>query len=208
MAHEAQQREAAQALSDILKSNGIKHAIIGGYAVHLLGHNRKTDDVDVYLDIAVEMRDQLTQLLMQNDSRFVVEHRKLFFTPTNSGNKIPLETLPIGQLGLPRQLRVMQLEHSQHLSCILTLLNLESDFPLATIPVLHPAVLILTKIKRCVQFIGSTRPQSVRKFRSDVSDIQSLLNWLVRRNEKIDFVGYHSATVDRLYKAVTDLLNY
>ncbi|KAI1376606.1 hypothetical protein F4677DRAFT_83437 [Hypoxylon crocopeplum] len=185
----AEQLEAAQALSDILGTNGIEHAIIGGFALRLLGHNRNTDNVDVEIDFSAITRDQLTQLLTQDDGRFTVEHYKLFFTPTSSDNKIMIETLPMGELGLPRQLRVLKLENS-------------------TIPILHPAVLILAKAKRCAQLIDSTRPKSVVTFHSDLSDITFLLRWLEQRNEMIDFVGYQAASVDRLYKAAVDLVKY
>ncbi|KAI1074772.1 hypothetical protein F5B20DRAFT_595816 [Whalleya microplaca] len=189
MAAQVDQLEAAKALHNILRSNNIDHAVIGGFAVRLLGHNRHTEDVDVEIDFAANMRDQLTQLLSQHDGRFAVQHYKLFFTPTNSNNKVCIETLPLGELGLPRQLRIFTIESSG-------------------IPILHPAVLILTKMKRCAQLVTSTRPQSVYKFENDLSDIEFLLNWLAQRNEKIDFVGYNSTTVDRLYKAVEDIADY
>lgn len=42
----SQQVEAARAISNIFEEQGIKHAIIGGYALNLFGHNRNTIDVD------------------------------------------------------------------------------------------------------------------------------------------------------------------
>ncbi|KAI1135382.1 hypothetical protein F5Y05DRAFT_416370 [Hypoxylon sp. FL0543] len=199
MALQADQLEAAEALSKILRSNNTNHAIIGGFALRLLGHNRGTEDVDVEIDFATNTRDQVTQLLTQHDDRFTVQHRKLFFAPTNSSNKVCIETLPLGELGLPRQLRTFTLETCPYL--ITTMASTE-------VPILHPAVLILTKIKRCVQLATSTRPQSIVKFHNDCSDITFLLNWLAERDETIDFVGYNSAAVDRLYKAVADIIDY
>ncbi|KAI1418583.1 hypothetical protein F5Y13DRAFT_184224 [Hypoxylon sp. FL1857] len=185
----ADQLKAAEALSFILRSNNIDHAVIGGFAAVLLGHHRSTQDVDVEIDFAANMRDELVQLLIEQDNRFAVQHRKLLFTPTNSADRVLVETLPLGELGLPRELRIFKLESSE-------------------IPILHPAVLILTKMKRAAQLIASTRPLSRAKFHSDCSDITYLLNWLAQRNETVDFVGYKSAAVDRLYKAVIDLLNH
>jgi hypothetical protein len=78
------------------------------------------------------------------------------------------------------------------------------------IPILRPDILILTKIKRCVQYIGSTRPRSVRKFHFDLSDIVFLLGWLKAHGHKIDFDGYDTTDDkrERLYSAVKDLAGY
>lgn len=76
------------------------------------------------------------------------------------------------------------------------------------IPILRPSILVLTKIKRCVHFIGSTRPKSQRKLKCDLMDIKHLLLYLVRQGEKIDFASYSSPSPERLYKAVGDLFQY
>ncbi|KPM36268.1 hypothetical protein AK830_g10286 [Neonectria ditissima] len=180
---------AAACMSAILEKHAIKHAIIGGSAVSFLGHTRRTLDIDVLIDVKnpEETRGRISQLLIDGDSRFSVEHNKLFFTSPQG--RIPIETLPIGHIGLPRQLLVIR----------------PGD---GTVPVLHPAVLILTKIKRCVHLIHSTRPQSVTKFHSDVSDINFLMKWLVENEKKVDFVGYQSANVDKLYAATKDLVKH
>lgn len=65
---------------------------------------------------------------------------------------------------------------------------------LDSIPILRPGILVLTKIKRCVQYIGSTRPKSVSKFRQDTYDIEFLLHWLARNNQMIDFAGFSTLT--------------
>ena len=111
MALREAQRQAAQALSDIFIEHGIAHAFIGGFAVNVLGHNRSTEDVDIEVDIAnpTELRDQITRLLIEPDSRFSLVNLKLFFTPTDHPElRVPIETLPIGELGLPRRLAVIQ----------------------------------------------------------------------------------------------------
>lgn len=80
-----------------------------------------------------------------------------------------------------------------------------------TLPVLAPALLVLTKTKRCVMYIGSTRPASARKFQSDILDIEFLLDWLQRHGQSVDFAGYHcadGAAKDRLYMAVAKLRGY
>lgn len=77
-----------------------------------------------------------------------------------------------------------------------------------SVPILHPSVLVLTKIKRCVHFIGSSRPLSMSKFRTDIDDIKFLLEWLVKEGQHIDFDDYQAANVDRLYTATKDLVAY
>lgn len=79
---------------------------------------------------------------------------------------------------------------------------------LDSIPILRPGLLVLTKIKRCVQYIGSTRPKSIIKFQQDVSDVEFLLRWLALNKEMVDFAGYSTLTPDRLYMAVEQLLRY
>ncbi|KAF5987896.1 hypothetical protein FCOIX_788 [Fusarium coicis] len=52
---------------------------------------------------------------------------------------------------------------------------------------------------------GSTRPQSVVKFNSDVRDIVYLLHWLQDHGKKIDFINYDAASSERLYDAVRQM---
>ncbi|KAK0753170.1 hypothetical protein B0T18DRAFT_312824, partial [Schizothecium vesticola] len=78
-------------------------------------------------------------------------------------------------------------------------------------PVLKPAWLILTKIKRAVMYIGSTRPASRRKLAANSYDINFLLSWLQHRGQTIDFSGYpcaNSLAKDRLYLATASLWKF
>lgn len=65
------------------------------------------------------------------------------------------------------------------------------------IPILHPSVLVLTKIKRMVHRIGSARPNSLAKFRKDEIDVVFLFYWLLRNNDAFDFDGYASKNVEK-----------
>lgn len=78
----------------------------------------------------------------------------------------------------------------------------------APIPILRPGILVLTKIKRCVQFIDSTRHKSLTKLGQDLADIGFLLRWLHQNNQKVDFVDYSCASMDRLYEATKKLAGY
>ncbi|KAG5754855.1 hypothetical protein H9Q69_004545 [Fusarium xylarioides] len=176
-------KEAARAFSRILTEQNIEHAFIGGFALNVLGSNRETLDIDV--EVAMDDRGRLVQILHDADQRFVVSNLKLFFVPTNGqwDLRVPIETLARGMLGLPRRFSILR----------------PGD---ESIPIFHPGVLILTKMKRSCQYIGSTRPQSVVKFNSDVRDIVYLLHWLQDQSKKIDFANYDAASPERLYDAV------
>ncbi|KAM4056553.1 hypothetical protein HRG_003424 [Hirsutella rhossiliensis] len=183
---------AVEAMSAILDKHGIHHAVIGGFAVQLLGHTRATSDIDFEIDVGKvsELRGRVSQLLIESDARFSLEHFKLFFTPSQLPQlRVPMEMLPIGELGLPTQLQVIRPGNG-------------------LVPILRPGILILTKIKRCATLIDSTRPKSLTKFRFDVSDIEFLLKWLVNNDEKVDFAGYQSRAVHRLYAAAGELLKH
>ncbi|KAF5560219.1 hypothetical protein FNAPI_4387 [Fusarium napiforme] len=182
----ANMREAAQAFSRILTDNNIEHAFIGGFALNILGSNRETLDIDVEVAMdhakPTELRFCLVQLLREADQRFMISDLKLFFVPNGQDLRVPIETLARGMLGLPRRFSILR--------------------PVESVPILHPGVLILTKMKRSCQYIGSTRPQSVVKFNSDVRDIVYLLHWLQDHGKKIDFINYDAASPETLYDAV------
>ena len=63
-------------------------------------------------------------------------------------------------------------------------------------------------MKRAVQYIGSTRPQSITRYRSDVYDIVHLLNWLNIHDHKIGFSTYEGASPLRLYDAMGKMRNH
>ncbi|KAK3358114.1 hypothetical protein B0T25DRAFT_449634 [Lasiosphaeria hispida] len=82
-----------------------------------------------------------------------------------------------------------------------------NKYSTANIP-LRPGILVLTKIKRCIHFIGSTRPKPITKLGRDLEDVQFLLKWLAEHDKKVEFIGYSSLDVHRLYSAVRPLREY
>ncbi|EKJ73028.1 hypothetical protein FPSE_06816 [Fusarium pseudograminearum CS3096] len=186
----ANMKEAAKAFSRILTEHNIEHAFIGGFALQMLGNVRETFDIDVEVDMDIEdFRGRIVKILSATDPRFVFSNLKIFFRPGGQGSPIPIETLARGMLGLPRQFSIL---------C-------PGD---GSVPILEPGVLILTKMKRATQYIGSTRPQSVLKYGGDLQGILHLLAWLRNRNKKIDFVAYDAASPERLYDAVRNMRNH
>lgn len=124
---------------------------------------------------------------------------------TESNVRVPVETLPIGELGLPQTLLVMEISTNEiHKSAG----NSSSIPPTETIPILRPGLLILTKLKRCVHLIDSTRPKSIRTLDNDTKDIVYLMNWLIKNDQKVDFVGYKTPTPNKLYEAVGEMIKH
>ena len=112
---------AAAAMSRILQQHSIQHAYIGGYAVTTLGHMRNTLDIDVEVDVEnkVEALRTMVQLLIQADGRFSLDNNKLIFT--NGPHRVPIETLPVGELGLPRKIETIQAGEGTFSLCCPTL---------------------------------------------------------------------------------------
>lgn len=70
------------------------------------------------------------------------------------------------------------------------------------LPILHPSVLVLTKLKRWANIQDSTHPTTKAKALTDIQDIKFLVNWLFRRDLTINVSSYHSAKPERLYQAL------
>jgi len=68
--------------------------------------------------------------------------------------------------------------------------------------VLHPGVLILTKMKRWYFNLDSTRPKTMLKNRPDRRDLDYLVSWLVDNQMTIEFELYQGKTKDDLLKFV------
>ena len=69
--------------------------------------------------------------------------------------------------------------------------------PLA-VPVLHPSILILTKLKRWATTVESTRPKTKEKNAADAADIEWMIIWLAGNNLKIRFEEYAGKTKEDL----------
>lgn len=58
------------------------------------------------------------------------------------------------------------------------------------IPILHPSILILTKLKRWTVNRTSTREKTKTKIATDRADIEYLIIWLAEQEWKIEFSKY------------------
>jgi len=88
-----------------------------------------------------------------------------------------IETLLAGTLGLPQTPRPVL------------------DGP---VPVLHPSILVLTKLKRWAMNVESTRPKTKRKNATDAADMGWMINWLANNDLRIRFEQYAGKTKEEL----------
>ena len=199
------QLEAAKALSHCLSRDGIEHALIGGFSLNILGHACSTDDIDVLVNSTTATIRTTMAASLKDDARFAYRGFKLFFTSLDGSPPVPVETLPTGELGLPTSLKLFY--PIGELQTLLRDWTHQTNRP-DGVPVLQPNVLVLTKIKRCVNLIGSTRPASVAKFGKDEDHILFLLARMRDQHQTIDFVGYETPDPSRLYVAVQKLAQH
>ena len=119
----------------------------------------------------------------------------------NAGpHNVLIETLPTGTLGLPQAAEPLYMVRSLWSRCAppsfrpcLNLPHLATDIPL-----LHPSVLILTKLKRWYTTLPSTRPKTMLKHRSDEGDIDYMVHWLTRNRLTIQFGEYRGKRGEEL----------
>ncbi|KAF8530440.1 hypothetical protein BU17DRAFT_36115, partial [Hysterangium stoloniferum] len=66
------------------------------------------------------------------------------------------------------------------------------------IDILHPGVLLLTKMKRWYHNLESTFPRTITKTISDRRDLDYLIEWLAKNSMTIEFNAYQGKTPDEL----------
>ncbi|KAJ5790130.1 uncharacterized protein N7518_007141 [Penicillium psychrosexuale] len=168
----------AKVVTSALTHNNCRHGFIGGYAVSLVGGLRITDDVDLLVDADPA---NIRELLLQVSGFQLTRANNLVFM--RGKDVVKVEILRGGntrQMKLP-DANTVPLHYS-------SLRNVhDSD---TGIPIVHPSVLVLTKLKRWAPIAESTRPKSVIKARGDFEDITAILDWLVGNNLRIDFTAY------------------
>ncbi|KAI0663740.1 hypothetical protein C8Q70DRAFT_376124 [Cubamyces menziesii] len=185
---------AALSLSSHLDEFGIKHAYIGGFAWALLGSSRPTQDIDVLIECSD--LSGLHEKLKERDVRFTGVMFKLYYVTQEfdesaaheqsedlvlrSRDNVLVETLRTGTMGLP--------------------VTITTTYSVAEVGVrlLHPSILILTKLKRWSTSYTSTRLKTMRKVASDNNDIRFMIGWLSENDEQIWFDEYQGKTKPEL----------
>ena len=65
-------------------------------------------DVEIGAENAIDLRGRIRQLVQQAGPRFAVKYLRILFVPDGHQSRVPVETLPTGELGLPRRLLVIR----------------------------------------------------------------------------------------------------
>lgn len=127
-----------------------------------------------------------------------------------------IETLVAGRMGLPSVAGPTYKVPSQGEKMTLQIdflfdAHIRSSYLLHTssphegIPILHPTILILTKLKRWSTTRSSTRPKTIFKARTDKRDIIFMIAYLSDRNLKIEFEDYKGVEKEVLLRMVATL---
>lgn len=216
MSHSSQEH-AARVLSEKLTELSIRHAYIGGFAWRLLGSPRQTEDIDVLIEIPTDTLDLqiLREKMAEIDKRFTEAVLKFYFVEdldafsedseaqssdetnesrpkertgitilTRSKSNVLIETLSAGTLGLPDSVDLVYKVPS----------TASTDL---TLPILHPSILIFSKLQRWCMSSQSTRPKTLRKVMTDSQDIDYLIGWLNQNGMLIAFDDYEAKKVPK-----------
>ncbi|KAK0503899.1 hypothetical protein EDD18DRAFT_1344793 [Armillaria luteobubalina] len=192
------QEHAARVLSEKLSELSIPHAYIGGFAWRLLGSERQTE-INVLIKTPSDTLDlqMLREKMAEFDERFTDAALKFYFVEdldafsedpekrtgiellSRSKSNVLIETLSAGTLGLPDSVDLVY--------------NVPSTFSTdLTIPILHPSILIFSKLQRWCLSLESTRPKTLRKAITDSQDIDYLIAWLSKNGMLIAFDDYEA----------------
>ncbi|KAK0221946.1 hypothetical protein IW262DRAFT_941240 [Armillaria fumosa] len=206
------QEHAARVLSEKLTELSIPHAYIGGFAWRLLGSERQTEDIDVLIKTPSDTLDlqMLREKMAEFDERFTDAALKFYFVEdldafsedseaqtdetinesrpkkrtgiellSRSKSNVLIETLSAGTLGLPDSVDLVYNVPSTSTTDL-------------TLPILHPSILIFSKLQRWCLSLESTRPKTLRKAITDSQDIDYLIGWLIKNGMLITFDDYEA----------------
>ncbi|KAF4760680.1 hypothetical protein HAV15_005166 [Penicillium sp. str.  len=154
---------AANKLMQTFKDKGISHCFMGGYAVALLGGERVTEDVDI----------------LTASSR-----RDLLLKPPLFWNELQLATdcpAPDGWILLNPNMTLYLITKPEDLP--------ERQLSLP-VKILHPSVLVLTKLQTWSKAHFATRSADHDRVVPDQEDILTILNWLSKKNMKVSYAGF------------------
>lgn len=194
------QRNAAKALSTALDTLEIPHAFIGGFALTQFGSTRRSDDIDILVQVVFEdIEDFIRPEVTRVNPHFAQFGEQYYFVPTlvdglageqlvpaNKGN-VHVDILPIDTLGLPSRIEPAMVYREEQEGGL---------------PVLHPRILILTKLKRWAGIYKHTYPPSILGASADIADLDFLVEWLAYRGIKISIPAYNVEAPERLWQSM------
>ncbi|KAJ5614723.1 hypothetical protein N7528_008377 [Penicillium herquei] len=182
---------AATALTIALKDENIPHLFLGGYATSLIGGVRVTEDIDVI--VGTRCFDKLLkwpQFSRSTDNRLVFRtgRKEVLIDLMHEGNSG--HSLPYPKCADRLQIR-------------------SGDRPYrdinATIDILHPSVLLLTKLRPWHKAFYATRHAEKWRAATDLEDIKTILRWLVHKKQNIDLGATSKNTAENFLKILGDL---
>ncbi|KAK4863483.1 hypothetical protein LT330_002261 [Penicillium expansum] len=167
---------AATTLTNILRCERISHIFIGGYATGLLGggEGRVTEDIDLIVEKnCCKLLLQYPNITESRDNRLVYHHH---------GTKVHIDMEVMGTapwVPNPRTTKVYTVA--------------PTDCPrrqlISMIPILHPSILLLTKLLPWKEADQATRAAQHTRSRTGFMDIRTILQWLADKKSRIDFSG-------------------
>ncbi|KAI0315293.1 hypothetical protein OF83DRAFT_1034585, partial [Amylostereum chailletii] len=104
-------------------------------------------------------------------------------------NNVAVETLLAGEIGLPKVIEPKYTVPGEGKTSLPSIVPPDHELELEII-ILHPCILILTKLKRWSTQRTSTWPKALRKNLTDRQDIKYLIQWLAEHDLKIEFDSY------------------
>ena len=194
------QQNAAKALSTALDTLDVPHAFIGGFALTQFGSTRRSDDIDILVEVEFEeIEDFLRPEVSRINPHFTQFGMQYYFVPTlvdglageqlvlaNKGN-VHVDILPTDTLGLPSVIDPDMIYGEEQERGL---------------PILHPRLLILTKLKRWAGIYKDTYPPSILEASADIADLDFLVEWLAHRGIKISIPAYNVAAPERLWQSM------
>ncbi|KAG7443082.1 uncharacterized protein BT62DRAFT_1009682 [Guyanagaster necrorhizus] len=192
------QKHAARVLSEILTELTIRRAYIGGYDIDILIEIPKdTLDLSTLREKVTELDKRFTENILkfyfvedldafsedpesQNPEETVKSSPKKFTgieLLSRSKSIVLIETLSAGTLGLPDSVDLV--------------------YNVPSLPILHPIILILTKLQRWCQIYKSLRPKTLKKALTDSFDIDYLIEWLSQHGMLIAFDDYKAKNIPK-----------
>ncbi|CAG7959360.1 unnamed protein product [Penicillium nalgiovense] len=166
---------AATSLTRALHSENIRYLFLGGYATGLIGGNRITEDVDIVTEI--DCRELLLKrpgFTRSTDGRLAYDYRgtKVYVDVMGPNNRT-------WHIPDPRATQVYNVNPEDRPGRRLN----------TSMSIVHPSVLVLTKLKCWSTAEMATRQAYHQRARTDLQDILTILRWLEMNNLTINFAG-------------------
>ncbi|CAI7587003.1 unnamed protein product [Penicillium glandicola] len=182
---------AATSLTRALRSENIHFLFLGGYATGLIGGSRVTEDVDVVT--GTDCRDLLLKrpgFTRSGDGRLAYDYH---------GTKVYVDIMSARSRSWhipdPRTTQMYNVNPEDRPERRL-------DTPIS---IVHPSVLVLTKLKCWSTAEVATRQAYHQRTRTDLADILTILRWLEQNKLNVNFAGLPRVSKNELLSLLAKL---